>query len=101
MGVELGPGSQGAGIGSIDDERAVEMVALVLPGPSGKATFDLGMLNTVAIEIADSDVDVADDVATDRHRQASLVDHDLFVIEWFDHGVDGDCLLYTSDAADE
>ena len=44
----------------------------------------------MAIEIADSDVDVADDVATDRHRQASLVDDDLFVIEWFDHGVDGD-----------
>ena len=44
MGVELGPGSQGAGIGSIDDERAVEVVAFVLPGPSGKATFDLVML---------------------------------------------------------
>src|SRR5258707_3179045 len=85
--LELFPRAQAARVTySIDEQLPVEVIALVLERAGGEAPLHVVVRDAVAIEIADADVDVAVDVASQvGHRQAAFVDLDHFVVEQFEH----------------
>ena len=69
----------------VEEQQAVEVIALVLERAGREATLDLVVGDAVAIEEPDAHVDVAHHVAAHvRHRQAALVDLDQLVVERLD-----------------
>src|SRR5262245_2365379 len=76
--LELGPRRERRRVDdAVEEEAAVELLALVLERAGGETSLDLVVLDAVAVEVADAHVDVRHDVpAQVGHRQAALVDLD-------------------------
>src|SRR5215218_9372377 len=74
---------------AVNEQRAVEVVHLVLEGPRSQAPPDLLLLASLAVEVAHADTEMTRYLAAQVwHRQATLVDVRDLVVERLDHRVD-------------
>ena len=61
---ELFPGAQRCGVGPVNKKSAVEVVALVLPSARGQPTSSYASFGSVALVVANTDIDEAFDLTS-------------------------------------
>ena len=87
--LEVLPGHQRARVGAIDDQSAVEVVDLMLEGAGRQSAFDLVVLDSFAVQVADADIDVTRHLGAQvGQREAALVDQGDLLAERLDYRVD-------------